>query len=263
MGRNQKKCVFLQLVLKSTKFYTIMKRITLIFVAVLTMGLTSVFAQKAPASFTGTITSKTSCTGTTDPNIIAQIDGEMTQMVCGNRMKMVQVQEGGLGIIQIVNGDAKMAYVVLDIPGMGKYYIETSGDSIAEGFKNIKTDYNYTGEKKTIAGYECEKVIATMVNLETDEETSTTLYVSKDINPGSDINFASHPGLVGYPLCTEQHRDINGEDVTIINEAVTITPSKKIKPVEFLLPTDAKDIKSNPELMKMLGMGGGDDDDDE
>ena len=39
--------------------------------------------------------------------------------------------------------------------------------------------------------------------------------------------------------------------------------SKKIKPVEFLLPTDAKDIKSNPELMKMLGMGGGDDDDDE
>ena len=70
-----------------------MKRITLILVAVLTMGLTSVFAQKGAASFTGTITSKTTCSGTTDPNIIAQINGESTQMVCGNRTKMVQVQE--------------------------------------------------------------------------------------------------------------------------------------------------------------------------
>lgn len=240
-----------------------MKRITLIFVAVLTLGLTSVFAQKAPATFTGTITSKTTCTGTTDPNIIAQINGESTQMVCGNRTKVVQVQEGGLGIIQISNGDTKMAYVILDIPGMGKYYIETSGDSIAKGMEKIKTDYKYTGEKKTVAGYECEKVVVTMVNLETDEETETTLYVSKDINPGSEINFATHPGLVGFPLITEQHRDINGEDVIITSEAVTVTPSKKIKPAEFLLPSDAKDIHSSPELMKMLGMGGDDDDDDE
>ena len=240
-----------------------MKKLTLIFVAVLTLGLTSVYAQKAPATFTGTITSKTTCTGTTDPNIIAQINGESTQMVCGNRTKVVQVQEGGLGIIQISNGDTKMAYVILDIPGMGKYYIETSGDSIAKGMEKIKTDYKYTGEKKTVAGYECEKVVVTMVNLETDEESETTLYVSKDINPGSEINFASHPGLVGFPLITEQHRDINGEDVTITSEAISVTPSKKIKPTEFLLPTDAKDIHSNPELMKMLGMGGGDDDDDD
>ena len=239
-----------------------MKKVTLILVAVLTMGLTSVFAQKAPASFTGTITSKMSCSGTTDPNIIAQLTGESSEMVCGNRRKVVQVQEGGLGVIQIMNGDSKMVYVVLDIPGMGKYYIETSGDSIAAKLKNIKTDYNYTGEKKTIAGYECEKVIVTTVNLETDEETVTTLYVSKQINSGSDINFASNPGLVGYPLSTEQHREINGEDVVILTEAVTVTPSKKIKPVEFLLPTDAKDIHSNPDLMKMLGMGGGDDDDE-
>ena len=121
-----------------------MKRITLILVAVLTMGLTSVFAQKGATSFTGTITSKTTCSGTTDPNIIAQINGESTQMVCGNRTKIVQVQEGGLGIIQISNGDTKMAYVILDIPGMGKYYIETSGDSIAKGMEKIKTDYKYT-----------------------------------------------------------------------------------------------------------------------
>jgi hypothetical protein len=226
------------------------------------MGLTSVFAQKAPASFTGTITSKMSCSGTTDPNIIAQLTGETSEMVCGNRRKVVQNQ-GGAGIIQIMNGDSKMVYIVFDLPGMGKYYIETSGDSIAEGLKNIKTDYKYTGEKKTIAGYECEKVISTMVNLETDEETVTTIYVSKEINAGSDINFASNPGLVGFPLSTEQHRDINGEDVTILTEAVTVTPSKKIKPAEFLLPSDAKDIHTNPELMKMLGMGGGDDDDDE
>ena len=112
-----------------------MKRVTLILMAVLTMGLTSVFAQKAPASFTGTITSKMSCSGTTDPNIIAQLTGETSEMVCGNRRKVVQNQ-GGAGIIQIMNGDSKMVYIIFDIPGMGKYYIETSGDSIAEGLKN-------------------------------------------------------------------------------------------------------------------------------
>lgn len=239
-----------------------MKKATLIFMAVLTMGLTSVFAQKAPASFTGTITSKVTVTGTTDPNILAQMPEGTTEMVCGNRTKTVQVQEGGVGITSIVNGDSKMMYLILDIPGMGKYYIETSGDSIAKGLENIKRDLKYTGEKKTIAGYECEKVIETIVNLETDEENEMILYVSKDINSGSDINFASHPGLVGYPLSTERHQDINGEDVTIINEAVTVTPSKKIKPAEFLLPSDAKDIHSSPELMKMLGLGGDDDDDE-
>lgn len=240
-----------------------MKRITLILVAVLTIGLTSVFAQKAPATFTGTITSKVTCTGTTDPNILAQIPEGTTEMICGNRTKTVQVQEGGLGIISIVNGDSKMMYLILDIPGMGKYYIETSGDSIAKGLEKIKRDLKYTGEKMNVAGYECEKVIETIVNLETDEESEMILYVSKDINPNPDINFASHPNLKGYPLRTERQQDINGETVTLINEAVTITPSKKIKPAEFLLPSDAKDIHTNPELMKMLGMGGGDDDDDE
>lgn len=239
-----------------------MKRITLILVAVLTMGLANVFAQKAPASFTGTITSKVTCTGTTDPNILAQMPEGTTEMICGNRTKTVQVQEGGVGIISIVNGDSKMMYLILDIPGMGKYYIETSGDSIAKGLENIKRDLKYTGEKMTIAGYECEKVIETIVDLETDEETEMILYVSKAINPGSDINFASHPGLVGYPLRTEREQEVNGETLHIVNEAVTITPSKKIKPVEFLLPTDAKDIHSNPDLMKMLGMGGGDEDDE-
>lgn len=239
-----------------------MKRITLILVAVLTMGLTSVFAQKGAAPFTGTITSKVTCTGTTDPNILASIPDETTEMVCGNRTKTVQ-NMGGAGIISIVNGDAKKMYVIFDIPGMGKYYIETSGDSIAAQTKNIKRDYKYTGEKKTIAGYECEKVIESIVDLETDEESEMILYVSKDINPGSDINFASHPGLVGYPLSTERQQDIQGQNVTLINEAVTITPSKKIKPAEFLLPSDAKDLYSSPEMMKMLGIGGGDDDDDE
>lgn len=239
-----------------------MKKVTLFLLSVMFLGLSSTFAQKGAASFTGTITSKVTCTGTTDPNFLAQLPGESTEMICGNRTKTVQVQEGGLGIINISNGDAKVKYFILDIPGMGKYYIEMTGDSIAKQMENLNRDLKYTGEKMTIAGYECEKVIETIVNKETDEENVVVLYVSKDINSGSDINFASHPGLVGYPLRTEQKREYNGDDITIISEATVITPSKKIKPVEFLLPTDAKSIYDSPELMKMLGLGGGNDDDE-
>ena len=96
-----------------------------------------------------------------------------------------------------------------------------------------------------------------VTNLETDEETTEILWVTTELGLGDDINFAQYPGLKGYPLSTEEKKEFNGDQFTVITNATKITPNTKVKATDFLLPSDAKDFADAPEdLKKMLGGGG-------
>lgn len=237
-----------------------MKKVLTLLV-VLAIGFTTmVSAQK---TFTGTVKFHQSISGTDDPNILANAEKDFDVLVFGNYTKTVTNIQDGFGIVSITNGDAESSVTIFDIMGMGKYYVEIPADKLKERLKNIKFDYNYTGEKSTIAGYECEKVIATLTDLETDENQALTVYVSKTFNPNPAINFNEYPGLAGFPLKTEVKTDVSGTEVTIVVEAKESIPSKKIKMVDFMMPSDAQDIHTNPELMKMLGMGGDEEEDDD
>lgn len=233
---------------------------TLLVLAVVMMGFTALVSAQKP--FAGTIKFHTHIEGTEDPNILSQGENDLSTILFGNYTKSVVSPQEGFGITTISNGDAKTVTVLLDIMGMGKYFIETPAEKIQERFKNVKMDYNKTGEKMTIAGYECEKVIVTATDLETDEVDNVVLYVSTAINAGDAINFQQYPGLVGYPMRTEVKTDIDGTQVTVVVEATEVIANKKIKVVDFMLPSDAQDIKTNPELMKMLGMGGDDEEEE-
>lgn len=233
---------------------------TLLVLAVVMMGFTALVSAQKP--FAGTIKFHTHIEGTEDPNILSQGESDPSTILFGNYTKSVVSPQEGFGITTISNGDAKTVTVLLDIMGMGKYFIETPAEKIQERLKNVKMDYNKTGEKMTIAGYECEKVIVTATDLETDEVDNVVLYVSTAINAGDAINFQQYPGLVGYPMRTEVKTDIDGTQVTVVVEATEVIANKKIKVVDFMLPSDAQDIKTNPELMKMLGMGGDDEEEE-
>ena len=236
-----------------------MKKVCLV-LAVIMMGFISLVAAQKP--FAGTIKFHTHIEGTDDPNITSQGESDYSIMLFGNYTKTVMSPQEGFGIINISNGDAKSVTMILDIMGMGKYYIESNPEKIKEKQKNLDYKYDKTGEKKTIAGYECEKVNVTVTNLETDETDNAVVYVSTAINSGADINFQQFPNLNGYPMRIEQKEDVDGTEITMVIEAMEVIPSKKIKAVDFMMPADAQDIKSNPELMKMLGMGGDEEDED-
>ncbi|MBP5650516.1 MAG: hypothetical protein J6X01_05510 [Bacteroidales bacterium] len=236
-----------------------MKKVCLV-LAVVMMGFVSLVSAQKP--FAGTIKTHTHIEGTDDPNILSEGEGDASIQIFGNYTKMVRSIQEGFGITSISNGDAKSNIVILDIMGMGKYYIETPAEKILEAQKTVKYDYDKTGEKKTIAGYECEKVVVTITDLETDESRTFVEWVTMGLNVGENINFAETPGLAGYALRSEVKQDIEGTEVTIITEATEIIPNKKLKVVDFMMPADAQDIKSNPQLMKMLGMGGDDEDED-
>lgn len=232
-----------------------MKKFTFILLSVMILSITTAFAQKP---FAGIIKYKMSVEGTTDPNILSQMPEGTETYIFGNYTKTVISPVPGVNVINITNGDAKKTYLIYDITGIGKYYIETTEADLKEKKANIDTKYDYTGEKKTIAGYECEKVVTTVTDKETDEETSVVMYVSKDLNPSSAINFGSNDGLVGYPLYMETKTEINGAEVTLIQEATEVTPSKKVKLAEFLIPADGQKTTME-EMMKMFGGGGEDD----
>ena len=226
-------------------------------VIVMMMLSVSLMAQKP---FAGNITFEMSAEGCSDPNVTAQLaEQSMEYTVMGNNYRMEMNQ--GIDVITIANGSNKTYTVVLGIPGYGKYYIQQDEEAIQKKMATTKFDYNYTDEEKTISGYKCKKVIVTATDLETDEEESVVMWVTNELGLGDEINFFEHPGLKGYPLCTEMKTEMNGENVTIITQATKIVPNKKVKPTMFLLPSDAKDIKEAPEELKqMLHMG---DDDEE
>ena len=51
---------------------------------------------------------------------------------------------------------------------------------------------------------------------------------------------------------------VNGEEVTIVTTAPKVTPNKKVKPTNFLLPSDAKDFSEAPDELKAM-LGGADE----
>lgn len=215
-------------------------------------GTIATFAQKP---FAGSIVFETTASGTDDPNIAAQL-AEMSEEVTimGNNTKTA-INQMGVDIIHITNGDYKLATTIIDIPGYGKYYIEQEEADINKAFEKIKQDYNYTSETKEICGYNCKKVEVKITDLESDEESSLVLWVTEDLMTGDNINFSNYPGLKGYPLCVEIDREISGENITLIQTAKTITPNKKVKASTFLRPSDSTPIKDAPaELKAMFGM---------
>ncbi len=232
------------------------KQARLLMIIAMMVSSVCAFAQKP---FAGNITFEMTAEGCSDPNVTAQLaEQTMEYIVMGNNYRMEMNQ--GIDIIIIANGTNKTLTTVLGIPGYGKYYIQQTEEDIQKKMSTTKIDYNYMEESKTIAGYNCKKVIMTATDLETDEEESVTLWVTSELGLGDDINFTDHPGLKGYPLSTETKTDINGETVTLVQTATKIVPNKKVKATQFLLPSDAKDFSEAPEELKqMLGGAGGDE----
>ncbi len=229
-----------------------MKKLSLLLVALIVIATTTVLGQKP---FSGTIKFKSQITGTEDPNVLSQTIPDMEMSVLGN-LSMVVLPQEGVSITNIVNGDSKTSFTVIEITGMGKYYIETNEAEIKEKRKFYDFKYEYLDDTKVIAGYTCKKVKSTITDLETDEEEVIIYYVSNEISSNDLLNFTQYPGLVGFPLSIETPMGETAPGAIMVIEATEVLTSKKLKPIDFLLPSDAKNIKEDPELMKMFGMGG-------
>ena len=228
-----------------------MKRIVML-VAFFVMAFTVSLSAQKP--FAGRIHYTFAVEGIDDPNVLAQMPESTDVIVFGNKTKTVMNMQG-VGIQNIVDGDAKMTMTIIEITGMGKYYVEIPADSIEKSLKNQQCDATYTGETKEIAGYLCKRAEVVITDLETDETSEVVVWVSDDFLSSEAINFGSPYRCVkGYPLRTETTREYEDTKFTIIQEAQEIKADKKIKAFDFMRPSDAKNLMEEPELKKMFGL---------
>lgn len=220
-------------------------------------GTLTMFAQKP---FAGKIVFEMRADGTDDPNVAAELAAVVQEVtIMGNNTKTV-LSQPGFDYINITNGDYKLVTTVFGITGIGKYYVEQKGADIEKKLQMNKYDYNPTGDTKAICGYNCKKVNVKITDLESDEEQELVLWVTEELNTGDAINFTTYPGLKGYPMSMEIAQEMNGENITLIQIATSVTPDKKVKASSFLRPSDAQSLEEAPEdvkngLMQMLGMG--------
>jgi len=226
-----------------------MKKIALLFLIVLFSATYSLHAQKG--GFAGEIKFETKIDGTDDPNLLASAESQ-TQIVSilGNKFKSVLKPHEMISVTQVWDGDKEISYVLIELTGMGKYYKKWTVEEHKDKFKFSDFKYSYEDVYQTICGYKCQKVVATITNLEDDSQMEFTLYVTKEIGT-SKINGDQFVGLEGYPLMIIQSLKEYCDDCVAVAQATKITP-KKIKDVDFLLPDDAKNIDENPEIKEML-----------
>lgn len=216
-----------------------MKKLSMLFLAVILMASAMVSAQ-SPKSI---LKFATSIEGSSDPNIANQGKSTYEIAMLGNKTKLVQSGQG-VTISIITDGDNKSQTILFETP-MGNYFLTMPESEINEEMKNVSFSYDYTGETKTIAGHACQKVIAKMVNNETDDESEVVLYVTEELP--STLNFSQFPDLKGYPLRQEVASPELGDGVIVVVECTEVAPAKKLKPVAFVLP-EATDVRTDPEM---------------
>jgi len=226
-----------------------MKKLALLFLSILFFATYTLHAQKP---FSGEITFETKIDGTDDLNLLSGFENLTTTIsILGNKSKSVMKPNEMAIITQIWDGDKGTSAFVIEVMGMGKFYKKWDAEQHKERLKFSEFNFSYENEYKEILGYNCQKVVATITNLEDDTQMERILYVTKAIGTAK-LNGAELPDLEGFPLMSMTPLYEYCEGCVITMEAVKIAP-KKIKEVDFLLPSDAKNIDDEPELKEMLG----------
>jgi hypothetical protein len=121
-------------------------------------------------------------------------------------------------------------------------------DEADKNSKNLKTKFDYTAEKKTIAGYECTKVAVTTVR--SGEESVAIFWVTDQLNIKNNRMMRAQGGkdaidlseLKGYPLSMEMNQEANGMSIKMIMIANSVSTA----------PIDDAVFKVSTEGYKML-----------
>ena len=162
--------------------------------------------------------------------------------------------------------DGKMMTALMDQMGNKAGYT-VSKEELDASSKKDKGDapakIEYTNEKKTIAGYECTKAIATSIDKD-KKENKVTLWVTDKLKPsegfmkggrrGSGMNYGD---LKGYPLVIEAAQNQGGMEMKVMMTATEVSTAA-IDDAVFKPNTEGYKMMTYKEYMdKMKAMGGG------
>jgi GLPGLI family protein len=164
-----------------------MKKITTVMLVVAIFALA--FSSSATAKdFKGIITYKISYSGTDlDDQTKAMLPKMMIYKI-KNNLARTEMDMAGMGKqVQIINGDEKVVYTLMDIMGQ-KMVIKMTEEEINKEI-NKQPEFNVQkyDETKEIAGYECKKAVISSED-ESGNKTSFIVYYTEELG-GSALNF--------------------------------------------------------------------------
>ena len=160
--------------------------------------------------------------------------------------------------------DGKTLTSLNDMMGNKSGYTATKEEMEAQDKdkKAAKPKIEYTTEKKTIAGYECTKAIATSTGPD-KKEKKTILWITDKIK--YDKNHMKSGGrgmtdfgdLKGHPLGMEMSQEMQGTEMKIIMTTTEVS-TKTIDDSVFAVNTDGYKMMTYQQFQdQMKAMGGG------
>lgn len=190
------------------------------------------------------------------PEYAAFAEQDITTYIRGDQMKTEQSSMMGSSVTYY---DGKKMTSLTETMGTkigfsaSKQELETSGKDDKAG----KPDIEYTSEKRTIAGYECTKVIIKESGKgKKDNSQPAILWVTDKIKyDHPEANKAAGKGLMdlshlkGYPLGMEVSQNAQGMDLKIIMTATEVLTSPLDDSV-FTVNTEGYTMLSYKEMLE-------------
>jgi general stress protein 26 len=194
------------------------------------------------------------------PEMAAMGEMEITNYIKGDKLKSETLGMMG-GRTLLIDGEKMTS--LNDRMGNKTGYTATRAElEEADKIKNNpKPKLNYTSEKKTIAGYECTKVVVT--TLREKEEMTSILWVTDKLNIKNNSLMRAQGGkdgldlseLKGYPLAMEMNQSMNGQNLQMIMTATSVSAGP-IDDAIFQLSTEGYRMMTYKEMMSRQSQTG-------
>ncbi|MEA3478106.1 MAG: DUF4412 domain-containing protein [Bacteroidota bacterium] len=225
-----------------------MKRFTrtLLLITVLAVAIAGTASAK---DFKGIITYKISYPGSElDAQTKAMLPKMLTYKIKGNLAK-TEMEMGGMGRqMQIINGDEKVVYTLIDMMGKKITFKMTEEEINKELENEPNVTVDYFDETKEIAGYECKKAV---INMDNDGTKSSFIVYYTDELGGQSLNFDNNmfkeiDGVLMEFEIIEGNMKMKMEAVSVKKENVPDS--------EFVVPDDFEEM-TKEEMQNMFGGG--------
>lgn len=197
-----------------------MKKLLLLFVAMLSL---SAFAQEKIDE--GIITTKMTMSSENE-QVNAQLsmvgDINLVTYFKGQKSRAEQSSPMTGNNIIIIDNDTKKMLVLMDVPMVGKKYMESEIND--ENTKADDTKVEETGDTKTIAGYVCKgyKVIGKSQGV----DAKMLIYATDKIDAPNKETASLKGKIKGYPMYTKVEIEQMGMPMTITMEATSVKAEK-------------------------------------
>lgn len=200
--------------------------------------------------------------------MIMKIEGLPTEYAAFGEQETITYLKGEKSKIEVISMmenqitlfDGKEQTFTIDLMGNKMGYKVSKENLEASDIKkkeSVKPKIDYTNEKQSFAGFECNKAIITSINKDKKENKIIVWVTDKiKVNPALTKKISGKRSfdmgdLKGYPLKIEMESNQNGMDIKILIIATEINTSP-IQDSVFQINTDGYSMMSYLEYMEKL-----------